>query len=208
MRITVVGAAGMAGSRVVSEAIDRGHEVTAVLRRSRPDALPAGVTAVRGDVTDVGRMTDLFAGADAVVGATRPAPGSESTVTATTAALLDAVAAAGTRALLIGGSAPLRGPSGVLVLDDPRYVPPAVRAIAASSVAQLDVCLAHAADWVYLSPPALLEPGDRTGGYRRATTTLVVAADGSSRISAEDLAVAAVDELENRGGERHFAVGY
>jgi putative NADH-flavin reductase len=96
----------------------------------------------------------------------------------------------------------------VLVLDDPRYVPPAVRAIAASSVAQLDVCLAHAADWVYLSPPALLEPGDRTGGYRRAATTLVVAADGSSRISAEDLAVAAVDELENPGGERHFAVGY
>ncbi|MFD7323497.1 NAD(P)-dependent oxidoreductase [Streptomyces sp. NPDC059875] len=208
MRITVIGATGMAGSRVVSEALGRGHHVTAVCRGARPDSLPANVIAVRGDVLDVDHMTGLFTGADAVVGATRPAPGAEETVTATTTALLDAAAATGTRALLIGGSAPLRGPSGGLVFDDPRYVPPAVRAIAASSIAQLDACRAHPADWVYLSPPALLEPGVRTGEYRRAATTLVVAADGSSRISAEDLAIAAVDELENPGEERHFAVGY
>ncbi|GGM24147.1 hypothetical protein GCM10011608_06250 [Micromonospora sonchi] len=54
----------------------------------------------------------------------------------------------------LGGSAPLLSPSGGLVFDDPRSVPPAVREIAAASIAQLDVCRAHAADWVYLSPPA------------------------------------------------------
>ncbi|MCX5192424.1 NAD(P)H-binding protein [Streptomyces sp. NBC_00249] len=208
MRIAVVGAAGMAGSRIITEALRRGHGVTAVFRGARPQSLPADVTAVRGDATDVDRMTGLFSAADAVVGATRPAPGSESTVTTTTRALLDAAAAAGSRALFIGGSGPLHSPSGGLVLDDPRYVPPAWRAIAASSVAQLDVCRAHTADWSYLSPPALLEPGTRTGTYRRGTTTLLVAADGSSRISAEDLATAAVDELENPGGERHFTVAY
>ncbi|MGW4500097.1 NAD(P)-dependent oxidoreductase [Micromonospora sp. NPDC004336] len=208
MKITVVGAAGMAGSRVVTEALGRGHHVTAVLRGPRPDTLPKEATVVPGDATDVEHMTSLFAGADAIVGATRPAPGAEDTVTATTTALLDAAASAGTRALLIGGSAPLRGPSGGLVFDDPRYVPPFVRAIAAASIAQLDACRAHPADWVYVSPPALLEPGTRTGTYRRDTTSLVVAADGSSRISAEDLAVAVVDELENPGAERHFAVGY
>ncbi|GIJ26623.1 hypothetical protein Vqi01_17850 [Micromonospora qiuiae] len=87
-------------------------------------------------------------------------------------------------------------------------MPPAVREIAAASIAQLDVCRAHAADWVYLSPPALLELGVRTGGHRRGGSTLVVAPDGTSRISAEDLAVAVLDELEQPGEERHFAVGY
>lgn len=208
MKITVVGAAGQAGSSVLTEALSRGHHVTAVFRGIPPDALPAQVTTVRGDATDVDHMTSLFAGADAIVGATRPAAGLESTVPATTAALLDAAATAATRILVIGGAAPLHSPSGGLVFDDPRYVPPAVRPIAAAGIAQLDVCRAHRADWAYLSPPAVLEPGPRTGRYRRGAGTLVVAADGSSRISVADLAVAVVDELENRGGERHFTVAY
>ncbi|GAB3840043.1 NAD(P)H-binding protein [Micromonospora andamanensis] len=208
MRITVVGATGMVGSRVVREALGRGHDVTAVFRGQRPAALPPAVIAARGDAMDVDQMKRLFTDADAIVGATRPAPGAENTVTATTHALLDAAAATGIRILLVGGSAPLLSPSGGSVLDDPRYVPPAVRDIAAASAAQLDVCRAHAADWVYLSPPALLEPGARTGRYRRGGTALVVAPDGTSRISAEDLAVAVLDEVERPGEERHFAVGY
>ncbi|MBQ1047077.1 NAD(P)H-binding protein [Micromonospora sp. C51] len=208
MRITVVGATGMVGSRVVREALDRGHDVTAVYRGRRPASLPPEAIAARGDAVDVDQMKRLFTDADAIVGATRPAPGAESTVTATTHALLDAAAATGLRILLVGGSAPLRSPSGGSVLDDPRYVPPAVRDIAAASAAQLDACRTHAADWVYLSPPALLEPGLRSGGYRRGGTTLVVAPDGTSRISAEDLAVAVLDEVERPGGDRHFTVGY
>ncbi|MCP2330441.1 NAD(P)-dependent oxidoreductase [Actinoalloteichus caeruleus] len=208
MRIIVVGAAGMAGSRVVTEAVERGHHVTAVFRETRPEHLPAQVEITHGDVTDVDRMTGVFEGADAVVGATRPAPGAEDTVTATTTALLDAAEATGARVLVIGGSAPLRGPSGGLVFDDARYVPPAVRAIAGASIAQLAACRVHPADWVYLSPPALLEPGRRTGGYRRGTTTLVTAADGTSRILAEDLAVAVLDELENPSGDRQVTAAY
>ncbi|WP_408648234.1 NAD(P)-dependent oxidoreductase [Streptomyces gossypiisoli] len=59
---------------------------------------------------------------------------------------------------------------------------------------------------MYLSPPALLEPGARTGRYRRGTDSLLTAPDGRSWISAEDLAVAVVDELESPGRERHFTV--
>lgn len=198
----------MAGSRVVGEAVDRGHHVTAVVRRTRPESLPAGVSVVQGDAADVAHMTSLFGGSDAIVGATRPAPGAEDTVAATTTALLDAAVAARTRALLIGGAAPLLSPRGGLVFDDDRFVPPFVRTIAAASLVQLDVCRAHHADWVYLSPPALLEPGARTGGYRRGTTGLMVAADGRSWISAEDFAIAVVDELERPGENRHITVGY
>lgn len=93
----------------------------------------------------------------------------------------------------------------LLVADNPAYVPAEWRAVAAAGTAQLRTCEAHPeADWVYLSPPALLEPGDRTGRYRRGTDTLLTGADGRSWISAEDLAVAVLDELESSGPERRL----
>ncbi|MBF6225262.1 NAD(P)H-binding protein [Nocardia abscessus] len=210
MKIAVVGATGMVGSRVVNEAANRGHELVAVCRKLPPATLPAGVTAVEGDANDPDRMSELFDGADAIVAATRPALGQEHAVTATTTALLDAATTTRTRILVVGGAAPLRHPAHPdrLVLDSPEYVPETIRPIAAASVAQWETCRAHSADWVYLSPPAVLEPGRRTGTYRRGTTTLVAGADGTSRISAEDLAVAVVDELENPSAKRHFTVGY
>lgn len=210
MKITVVGAAGMVGSRVVTEAAHRGHDPVAVFRNGRPAVLPPGVVAVQGDANDRSRMSELVAGADALVVATRPVPGQEHTVAASTEALLDVAAAHGTRVLVVGGAAPLRNPAypGRLVLDSPEYVPEPIRAIAGAGVAQLQACRAHSADWIYLSPPAVLEPASRTGKYRRGTTTLLVDAAGNSRISAEDLAVAIVDELETPSRVRHFTVGY
>ncbi|MFI5537969.1 NAD(P)-dependent oxidoreductase [Nocardia sp. NPDC051900] len=210
MKIAVVGAAGMVGSCVVDEAAGRGHEIVAVFRTGPRIALPPMVTVVEGDANDRVRMSELFDGADAIVAATRAAAGQEHTVTTTTTALLDAAAATGTRILVVGGAAPLRVPGHPeqLVLDSPEYVPASIRTIAAASVAQWETCRAHPADSVYLSPPALLEPGQRTGKYRRGTTTLITSADGTSRISAEDLAVAVLDELENPCGNGHFTVGY
>lgn len=210
MKITVVGAAGMVGSRVVTEAAARGHDLVAVFRKARPTALPPGVITAEGDADDPDHMSTLFAGADAIVAATRPVPGHEHTLAHTTTALLDAAAATGTRILVVGGAAPLRVPGSAdrLVVDSPEYVPAQYRASAVASAAQLDVCRAHPADWVYLSPPALLEPGRRTGRYRRGTTTLLTNAADESRVSAEDLAVAVLDELENPGTGKHFTVAY
>ncbi|MEV0298591.1 NAD(P)H-binding protein [Nocardia sp. NPDC050710] len=210
MKIAVVGAAGMVGSRVVDEATSRGHDLIAVYRTQRPTALPPNVTAVEGDANDPDRMRTLFDGTDAIVATTRPAPGHEHTLAATTTTLLDAATTTRTRILVVGGAAPLHMPGRPdrLVLDSPEYVPAQWRTIAAASAAQLEACRAHHADWVYLSPPAVLEPGRRTGKYRRGTTTLVADADGASRISAEDLAVAVLDELEKPREIKHFTVGY
>ncbi|MFE3442804.1 NAD(P)-dependent oxidoreductase [Nocardia sp. NPDC059180] len=210
MKIAVVGAAGMAGSRVITEAARRGHELVAVFRTPRQADLPPGVVAVAGNADDSGQMSGFFEGADAIVAATRPAPGHEHAVTATTTALLDAAAKTRSRILVVGGAAPLRVPGtpDLLVLDSPDYVPTHIRSIAAASVAQLEACRPHPANWVYLSPPAILEPGPRTGRYRRGTTTLLTDSGGASRISAEDLAVAVVDELENPREDIHFTVGY
>ncbi|GAB1326343.1 hypothetical protein ACE1SV_06820 [Streptomyces sennicomposti] len=62
------------------------------------------------------------------------------------------------------------------------------------------------ADRLRRCPPALLEPGERTGRCRRGTDTLLTAADGRSWISVEDLAVAVLDEVEDPGRERLVTV--
>lgn len=200
MKIAVIGASGMVGSRVVAEAVRRGHDVTPVHRGAGP--------GVRGDAADRELMGNVLSGVDGVVMATRPRPGQEATVGPTTTALLDAALTARTRMIVVGGAAPLRTPGGTgLVLDDSRYVPTHIRPVAEASVRQLEACLAHQADWVYLSPPALLEPGERVGTYRRGTDELLTDPSGAAWISAEDLAVAVLDELENPGADRHFTVG-
>lgn len=209
MRIAVVGATGMIGSLVVGEAATREHVVTAVSRGGTSPVHSARVEPVRADGAVLHTMVELFARVDAVVAATRPAVGDEAILPAVTATLLDAAATTSRRLVVVGGAGPLLVPDepSQLVVDAPAYVPPAYRPIASASVAQLRVCQAHqGADWTYISPPALIEPTERTGLYRRGTTTLLIDRDGTSSISAEDFAVAVVDELEAPGGERHFTV--
>lgn len=207
MRIVIFGATGMVGTRLVAEATARGHEVVAVSRGAGPD--PA-VETVAVDALDRARVEQVLETADVAVSAVRPRPGEEAGVPETTRALLDAAAATGTRLLLVGGAGPLASPTspGTLVVDDERYVAAAWRASAVASVAQLRACEGHPAAWTYVSPSAELQPGARTGDFRRGTTTLLVDDAGRSRISAEDLAVALVDEAEQPGGERHITVGY
>lgn len=207
MKITIVGATGMLGSRAVAEAIGRGHEVTAVSRSvaTRSEGMLHHVAA---DATQRDAMAALFAGSDAIVATTRPAPGREDELADATAALLDAAAATQRRIVIVGGAGPLVvAATGTLVVDDADLVPPQWQASAAASVTQLRLCEAHRrADWTYLSPPARIEPGERTGSYRRGTSTLLIDSHGNSTISAEDFAIALVDELESPCGLQHFTV--
>ncbi|MFG3253356.1 NAD(P)-dependent oxidoreductase [Streptomyces sp. NPDC048172] len=213
MHLTIFGAAGNTGIRVVAEAVSRGHQVTAVVRDpSRAAAFPPTVTVRAGDATDVDAVAALATGQDAVLSATRPAPGDEAAHTTMAKALLAGVARTGTRLLAVGGAGSLTvpGSGGVLAVDDPSFVPPAWRAIAQSCNDQWEVYRTDTeADWTYLSPPALLEPGTRTGRYRLGHDELLIDAAGRSAISMEDLAVALLDETENpRHHHRRFTVGY
>ena len=208
MRITVLGATGMAGTAVVNEALRRGHKVTAVSRRRRHQS-GAHLTSCLLDVTDVEGVAGLLEDSDAAVVAPRPPAGHESDLVRLTTAVLDAASRSRTPLLIIGGAAPLSSPTdpSILAIDDPTIVPPAWRDVAQASLDQFRVCQAHSYEgWVYLSPPAIFGPGDVTGAYRRGTTTLLRDAHGASRISPEDLALAVVDELEHPGGEQHVTV--
>ncbi|MEW2355440.1 NAD(P)H-binding protein [Spirillospora sp. NPDC029432] len=203
MRITVFGAAGAIGGRIVTEALSRGHDVTPVTRRPAPGART-------GDASDIGDVIALSAGQDLVISATRPAPGSEPELVATTRTLLAGLRRTGVRLLLVGGAATLTDPAtGLRVVDGPDF-PAAWRPIALACAGQLGACRAETAvDWTYASPPALIEPGNRTGRYRLGADELVVDAGGVSAISMEDFAVALLDEAERPKHTRtRFTVGW
>ncbi|MGA4849163.1 NAD(P)-dependent oxidoreductase [Streptomyces sp. G5(2025)] len=215
MRITVFGAAGNAGSRVVAEALARGHEVTAVVRDPARHAEPhRGATHRSGDAGDPDHVAELAAGQDVVVDATRPAPGREADHAAVIRSLLTGLARTpGVRLLVIGGASSLTvpGTDGTLAIDDPRYIPEAWRPIAEASTAQYEALRTAdtPVDWTYLSPPALFEPGTRTGTFRLGKDELLVAPDGTSSLSMEDAAVALMDEAENPRHHRgRFTAGY
>ena len=213
MHITVFGAAGSVGSAVVAEALARGHAVTAVVRsEQRLAELPKAAEQRLGDAGNVDDVVAVSTGSDVVVSATRPAPGSEHELVATANALLAGVRKTGARLLLVGGAATLvvPGSGGRLVIDDPTYVPPAWRPIAQACSDQLEVCRAETeADWTYLSPPALLNPGRRVGTYRIGGDELLVDSEGHSSISVEDLAVVLLDEAERpRHRRARFTAAY
>lgn len=189
MRLLIIGAAGAAGSRIRAEARRRGHRVTPASRR------PRDATWLRLDAADPDEVAAAASGHDLVIGATRPAAGEETEVAAVTSALADATARAGLPLLVIGGAAPLRVPGTAhTALEDPRYVPAHIRPFAAASTHQLAVLRERSgSDWTYLAPAAQFAPGPRTGAYRISRGELVIAADGTSAISMEDVAVAVID---------------
>lgn len=210
MKIAVVGATGMAGSRIAAEAARRGHPVSGFSRSAGSGKQdPDGITSFTADASDPAAMGRIAARHDVIVLATRPAPGTTDDVGSLARTVLDAALSCGRRVVVIGGAGPLKSPdSDQLVIDDQRFVPRQWRSIAQASVDQFNACLTHRARWTYLSPPALFGPGTRTGTYRRGASHILVDAEGESRISAEDLAVAALDEIEKPEGLRHFTVAY
>ena len=213
MKITILGAAGNAGSRVVAEALSRGHEVTAVVRSSTSSSyLPIGVTVLTGDAGNAEDVAEISAGQDVIISAIRPAPGNKSETVATTNALMDGLAQTGVRLLVIGGAATLSVPNtgGKTVLEDANFLPVSARHIGKASADQLAACLAETrVDWAYLSPAAQLAPGERTGIYRLGTDELLLNAEGKSTISMEDLAVVIVDEAEQpKHHQTRFTAGY
>lgn len=212
MRITVFGAAGNVGSRVVAEALSRGHQVSAVVRdQARIADLPTDVDPGIGDAAKVADVAALSAGQNLVISATRPAPGRETELVTTAQALLAGLAGTGVRLLLVGGAATLTlpGAGGMTVVEDPHF-PADLRDLAIACADQLQACRDETGvDWTYLSPPALLEPGRRTGTYRSGFDELLIDDRGNSTISMEDFAVALLDEAEHATHHQtRFTVGY
>jgi putative NADH-flavin reductase len=203
MTIALIGASGFIGSRLLSELVARGHQVTAITRN--PEKVPAlaGVTAVKGDVFDRDGLATLLAGHEAAISSVH-------FLASDAAILLAAVKQSGVkRYLVVGGAGSLEVEPGVRLYDAPDF--PVIYLDEARKGGEfLDLLKQERAlDWSFLSPSALIQPGERTGRFRLGGDQLLVDAQGKSAISAEDYAVALVNELEKPAHSRQrFTVGY
>ena len=195
MRIAVYGATGMIGSQIVAEALARGHEVTGVTRSG--GELQAGVVAVAGDAGDTGLTKRIASEADVVVSAIGPSRtgGDRREFLAQLRNLAESLGSA--RLLVVGGA-------GSLLVDGQRLVdhadfPEIYRAESLIGAESLDYLrgLGDDVDWTYLSPAPLIQPGERTGGYRVALDS-----PAGESISAADYAIAMLDEIDRPAHRR------
>lgn len=198
MKIALFGAGGMLGSRIAKEALDRGHELTAVSRDPMKLTLEhPRLHKLTGDALDPASVTAAVLGQDAVISAFGPGHhGDPQDVVRAARALTAGVKAAGVKRLLVvGGAGGLEVKPGLQLVDTPDF-PAAWKPIALAHREALGVYRGADLDWTYLAPAALIQPGARTGHYRTGGAGLLTDAKGESRISAEDYAVAMLDELE------------
>jgi putative NADH-flavin reductase len=98
----------------------------------------------------------------------------------------------------------------VRLVDTPEF-PEMYKSEALAAAEQLGVIRAEAGDldWTYISPAAVIQPGERTGTFRLGGDQLLADAEGDSAISAEDYAIALVDELEKGNAvQRRITAAY
>lgn len=212
-RISIIGATGYAGTALVAEAARRGHQVTAY-SRTLPEQRLDGVTYVSLDVLEDGALDRAVADADVVLDTLSPRGALEGELERVHLGLATQADAAGVRFGVLGGAgSSLVAEGGPRVMDGPGFpafaLPEAnVAATTLDDLRQTPESL----DWFMISPAASFgayNPGETRGEYRTGGDVLVVAADGTSSLSAGDLAIAFVDEVERPAHRRErFTVGY
>ena len=209
MNITIYGATGNAGTTITAEALRRGHTVTAVARKATDLPDQPGVTKINDDLSDTAKVAAIIKGSDAVVSAYAPPPTDTDQLLAATARLTEAIAQTNaTRLFVVGGAGSLFVAPGV-TLEASGYLPEAYMAISHSHLLTLEALRKSSIDWTYFSPAAFFVRGERTGTFRLGLDDLITGADGQSRITYEDYAIATLDELENpKHNRQRFTIGY
>ncbi len=211
--IAVIGGGGMIGSRIVKEALDRGHNVMLVVRDpSKVADSHERLTVIRGDVVDHS-IADLVEGRDVVVSAVGTARAEDpdySLYLNAARSLVDGLRRLGDtapRLIVVGGVGSLLDASGHAILE---RVPADRLPEHLGQKTALDYYVTVAdVQWTYLSPPGRISPGERTGAYRIGDDALLTDENGESGISMEDYAVAVLDEAEApRHVGRRFTVAY
>ena len=209
MKVTLYGATGQAGRRILDELLRRGHSVTALVREPGKLAGRDRLTVVVGDVNDVAGIVAASKGAGALVSAYGPGPEKPEKLLRATEHLIEGAKKSGVpRFLFVGGAGTLEVAPGVTLIDS-GHLPEEWKAIAIAHRDALDLARASDINWTCFSPAGYFEPGDRTGTFRIGADRLLADDQGNSRISMEDFAIALVDELENpRHERRRFTIAY
>jgi putative NADH-flavin reductase len=198
MKIAVIGAAGKAGSLIAREAMDRGHEVTAIVKPGSESRVPAGCAVLAKSLFDL-NAADLkgFAAVVNAFGTPYDQPGKEKEHI-DAAKLLIAIGRElpDVRFLTIGGY-------GSLFTDESKTkrvvdgIPEPYGAVPRAAKEALDLFQASDINWTFFSPAGSFDPdGARSGSYTLGGDVVILNRMGQSYISYADFAVAMVDEIE------------
>ena len=201
--IVLVGATGNIGRCILEEALSRQHQVTAVTRDAGKLGARTGLTVKQGNTADVAGLAAILAGHDIALASVK---WNENDIRQ----VIDAIRKSGAkRALFVVGAGSLLRADGRTHFEhmtEAGTVPPTSKpaALALDAIRPLSDI-----DWTAISPPASIQPGARTGKFRLGGDRLLEDAQGQSRISREDFAVAIVDEIENPKHRRQrFTAAY
>ncbi|RKR82770.1 hypothetical protein BDD43_2956 [Mucilaginibacter gracilis] len=214
MKIAIIGANGNIGSRILEEAINRGHQVTGIARN--PEKLQfkhANLTFVKGDALNTDQLAQIIKGHDAVVssfGVDWSKPETFPVFSVVAQSVIDAARQAGVKRIInVGGAGSLEVAPGLQLVDSPNF-PPEYKLAANEQRHSLEVFRkANDLDWTFFSPAIIIEPGTRTGKFRLGKDNPVFDDYGNSKITYDDYAVALIDELEKpQFIKQRFTVGY
>ncbi|ARF58258.1 NAD(P)-dependent oxidoreductase [Streptomyces gilvosporeus] len=208
MKITVLGASGGVGRKLVNHALADGHEVTAALRSPQKLTARHGrLTVVRTDPLDAASVKSVVDGADAVLSGIGQAGRHDPLRPASTSAraAVEALTATGVRRLLVVSAGPLnRTGAGQPMLAHRVFGPLLWAALKElyTDLERMEAVLRDCdLDWTVVRPPRLLDkPGE--GRYRHA----VEAGPAGSVITRSDVARAMLDFVTDPTTFRH-AVG-
>lgn len=198
MKIGLFGANGMIGQRITLEALVRGHEVKSLTHHLNALITHPRLSVEQVDILDPSGIAGVIGDTDFVVNATsgRKSLDLHAFYVDSTQALIRAFAHAGDKRLIVvGGAGSLEVAPGQLLKDTPDFNP----AAKPTSDAQAETLVLYRAStiaWSFFCPSRVIQPGRRTGKYRRGGDQLLTNDQGESYISVEDYAFALLDEIE------------
>lgn len=202
-KISIIGATGHIGQKVMDEAILRGHCVTAIVRDKSKLSSREQLAIVTGDTGRVEGLTEALRPSDVVIFSVK---WNENSIDSTIEAVRNARVS---RAIFVIGAGSLSMPDGRLWFDhmaDRGILPPTSK-FALEAYGRLRN--ERVIDWAAFSPAAEIDHGERTGVFRVGRNELILDPDGESRISTEDFAVAILNEIETPTVSRsRLTVGY
>ena len=195
MKIAVIGATGKAGQKIVEEALQRGHDVTAIVRSA--SKVTADIAVIEKEVFELSQ--EDVKGFDVVVNAFGAPFGQEDLHVKVGRHLIAIFTGIATKLVVVGGAGSLfvDPEKTVRVMDTPDF-PEMFLATAKNQGENLKDLQASKITWTFLSPSAFFDlQGPRTGSYTVGIDHLLVNAAGESYVSYSDYAIALVDEIES-----------
>jgi putative NADH-flavin reductase len=216
MKTTLIGASGFVGSHLLTELLNRGHEVTAIVRHAEKIKEKNEKLRVKEiDVLDTAALSEAIKDTDAVISAFNAGwsnPNIYDDNIAGMEAIQKAVKEAGVKRLIVIGGAGSLEINGQQLVDGPDF-PAEIKAGASSMRDYLNVIKEEKdLQWTFFSPAIEMHPGittGRTGKYRLGTDNPVFNEEGRSILSVQDLAIIIADELENNKHlQQRFTAAY